>query len=508
MYRRKKFFSEANMAVSPRFGRSAAAAVASFVVVAVGGSLVVCSDPSIDDEGIRTKDKSVVSQPSRDYPKWIASAGSRIFVPNCSALHNWITSSASPNLSYCHERAQTSLNALDSYPNFSRYGNHSYLKKYLTPEIYNLLKDKKTKSGVTLEHMIQSGILLPWGAHPPRGCGVYAGDEECYAVFAPLLRPILEDYHGISSIAQPGTAGKSHPSQGTFGGILSPRHPSRLRRQVTNLNPEYVLSQNLDPTGDYILSSRMRVSRSVRGFQYSPVISRRDRRTLEGLFRSCIQDESWKNEEDGTYFSVMDMSNAQHDDWIQRHVLFHDPDEYALAAGLGRDWPDARGIYVDQTESPEVMIWCNAEDHFRIISMAKGGDLLGVFTRLSRTVNRLEASLRNRGHQYCIDPTLGYLNTSPENIGTALRASVFVKLVRLGQQPGFDDLLHRLHLEASTRFKNDDRRYTGIFDIANAERLGQSEVQLINTMIHGVGRLIALEKQLARGEKINLEEIQ
>jgi hypothetical protein len=32
-------------------------------------------------------------------------------------------------------------------------------------------------------------------------------------------------------------------------------------------------------------------------------------------------------------------------------------------------------------------------------------------------------------------------------------------------------------------------------------------VQLINTMINGVGRLIDLEKRLERGEKVNLDEV-
>ena len=85
------------------------------------------------------------------------------------------------------------------------------------------------------------------------------------------------------------------------------------------------------------------------------------------------------------------------------------------------------------------------------------------------------------------------------------RPSVFVKLPRLGQQPGFDALLERLRLECSSRFN--ESRYSGIFDIANSERLGQSEVQLINTMINGVGRLIALEKRLEKGEKIDLEQV-
>ena len=203
----------------------------------------------------------------------------------------------------------------------------------------------------------------------------------------------------------------------------------------------------------------------------------------------------------------MEMTNAQHADLIQRHILFEDPDELALSAGIGRDWPDARGVYCNDVESPEIMVWCNSEDHLRVISMRKGGDLLGVFTRLSVAVSAVEKSLNRRGYHFASDGQLGFLNTSPSNVGTAFKASVYVKLVRLGQQPGFYDLIQRLRLEAMTRFEGDDKRYTGIFDIANAERLGQTEVELINTMINGVGRLIDLEKKLERGEKVDLSTI-
>ena len=89
-----------------------------------------------------------------------------------------------------------------------------------------------------------------------------------------------------------------------------------------------------------------------------------------------------------------------------------------------------------------------------------------------------------------------------------MRASVYVKLVRLGRLPGFKELVERLKLKISPRFAEHDTRYTGIFDISNAERLGQNEVELINTMINGVGRLIALEKRLERGETLDLDTIQ
>mmetsp|Transcript_28102 Transcript_28102/g.68434 ORF Transcript_28102/g.68434 Transcript_28102/m.68434 type:complete len:522 (+) Transcript_28102:115-1680(+) len=409
------------------------------------------------------------------------------------------------------------------YPDLSRFGKHSYLKKCLTPEIYSALKKKKTSKGVTLEDLIQSGVTLPWGARPVRGCGVYAGDAESYQVFAKLLDPIVEDWHHwrSDSLRHRSKAGPPEPPPPPTTGKNT--KGVRISRQATNLNPGYVLRQNLDPDGEYILQTRMRVARSVRGFPFSPKISREQRRELETLIQTCTQDFQTTKDEDlkGSYTGVMEMTNEQHADWIHRHILFHDPDALSLSAGLGRDWPDARGIYMNHSApetqnapsyhvSPELMIWVNAEDHLRIISMSKGGDLLGVFTRLSKAIRALDASLQKRGYGYESDPRLGFLNPSPENLGTALRASVFVKLPRLGQEPGFDELLARLRLESSTRFRgefNNNAKYTGIFDIANSERLGQSEVQLINTMINGVGRLIALEKRLEKGEKVDLENI-
>mmetsp|Transcript_127585 Transcript_127585/g.190176 ORF Transcript_127585/g.190176 Transcript_127585/m.190176 type:complete len:484 (-) Transcript_127585:57-1508(-) len=475
-------------------GRTAAAAMAS----AATGSLAYYFTADDDDS---SNEDAQSNFRFGAYEKVVAR--SSFSIPAPSPLLPFLNQ----NKSFCEARKTTEKGASEidpSFPNLSRFGQHSYLKRHLTPEVYAILKDKKTPGGVTLEDMIQAGICLPFGARPPRGCGIYAGDAESYRVFSLILSPILEDYHHYRLAPR-----RKQPKLGRQRGPsphMGPRGGSMLRRQVTNLNPRYVLQQNLDPDGQYILSTRMRVARSIQGFAFSPTISRLRRRELEALFTECSED--WKADKDigGEYIRVMDMTNEQHEDMIERHILFHDPDEFSISAGLGRDWPDSRGIYLDDAKDPEFTIWINAEDHLRIITMSKGGDLLKVFTRLSKALHSIESSLKKRGHAFCMDSRLGFLNTSPENCGTALRASVFVKLPRLGQQPGFEELLERLRLDTSSRFKG--KRYAGIFDIANSERLGQSEVQLLNTMINGVGRLIALEKQLERGEKVNLDEIE
>ena len=64
------------------------------------------------------------------------------------------------------------------------------LRKHLTPELFEALKDKKTSRGVTLWDCINSGVV-----NLDSGTGIYAGDEECYTVFKDLFDKIVEDYH-------------------------------------------------------------------------------------------------------------------------------------------------------------------------------------------------------------------------------------------------------------------------------------------------------------------------
>ena len=51
------------------------------------------------------------------------------------------------------------------------------------------------------------------------------------------------------------------------------------------------------------------------------------------------------------------------------------------------DWPSGRGAFYSDNKDKRTMIWCNEEDHMRVICLENGSDLLGVYTRLIK-VNR------------------------------------------------------------------------------------------------------------------------
>ncbi|GMH65718.1 hypothetical protein TrLO_g14490 [Triparma laevis f. longispina] len=365
----------------------------------------------------------------------------------------------------------------DDYPYFSKY-HQSLMRKHLTNEVYTKLLPLRTSNGYTINDVIACGTTC--GYSLPRSMGCMAGDYESYSLFAPFFSPIIKEYHDFSP--------KS--------------------RHTTDLNPGHLKSvKDLDPNSEYVLSTRIRVARSIRGLPFPAASSRAARRKVESLARTCT--ETLKGDLEGMYMPLNDMDNDVNDDLIQRHICFDNPDEWSITARLGQDWPDARGVYIncqDLDETPDFVVWVNEEDHLRIMCLRKGGDIFAVFEKLVRGVNAMERQMKEQGFQFLHDDHLGYVVGCPTNLGTGMRASMHVKLIKLAKLPGFIQMCNRMGLDVRGKHGEKDTRQSGIFDISNRHRLGFSEVELIQLMIDGVGFLIKLEKRLEAGEEVDLEK--
>jgi hypothetical protein len=204
----------------------------------------------------------------------------------------------------------------------------------------------------------------------------------------------------------------------------SKQQKANLRRHCTIINNPNLVRRKADPEGKYILSTRIRVARSLDGMRFPATMSRSDRRKVERLIRDCTKNFQASNLSDGVYLPVLSMTNDQNLDLIERHILFDNPNEWTIASGLGRDWPDGRAIFANvsdiQSQTPDFMIWINEEDHLRIMTLKKGGDIQGAFTSLMNGVRELERELQIRGWHFAKDPRLGYLVSCPTNVGTTM----------------------------------------------------------------------------------------
>ena len=160
-------------------------------------------------------------------------------------------------------------------------------------------------------------------------------------------------------------------------------------------------------------------------------------------------------------------------------------------------------IYSRHNDAKNFLVWINEEDHTRVISMEQGGNMKRVFQRFCQGLQEVEKNIRDHGWEFMWNEHLGYILTCPSNLGTGLRAGVHVKLPLLSQDPRFGPMLKNMRLQKRGTGGVDTAATGGTFDISNADRLGKSEVELVQAVVDGVNLLIDMEKRLERKQRID-----
>jgi len=192
----------------------------------------------------------------------------------------------------------------------------------------------------------------------------------------------------------------------------------------------------------------------------------------------------------GTFYPLEGMEAATSQQLIDDHFLFKEGDRFLKACNLNRDWPSGRGIF--HNDAKTFLVWVNEEDQLRIISMQPGAGIAEVFERLSRAAAHIETICK-----FAHDDHLGYITSCPTNLGTALRASVHIKLPKLmSNKDKFNSIADQFFVQIRGIHGEHTETDDGVFDISNKRRLGRSERELVQDMINGVRALIDAEKAL------------
>ncbi|KAL6434905.1 hypothetical protein ACFW04_005223 [Cataglyphis niger] len=364
---------------------------------------------------------------------------------------------------FCYSRKSSNmvdaavLDKLESgYAKLMESDSKSLLKKHLTKEIFDQLKTRKTSFGSTLLDVIQSGL-----ENHDSGVGIYAPDAEAYTVFAEIFDPIIDDYHG--------------------GFKKTDKHPPKDFGDVDSFG-------NLDPTGEYIVSTRVRCGRSLEGYPFNPCLTEAQYKEMEEKVSSTLSGLT--GELKGTFYPLTGMSKEVQQKLIDDHFLFKEGDRFLQAANACRFWPTGRGIF--HNDDKTFLVWCNEEDHLRIISMQMGGDLGQVYRRLVTAVNEIEKRL-----PFSHNDRFGFLTFCPTNLGTTVRASVHIKVPKLAANMAkLEEVAGKYNLQVRGTRGEHTEAEGGIYDISNKRRLGLTEYQAVKEMNDGIAELIKLEASL------------
>ncbi|NXY13548.1 KCRB kinase, partial [Atrichornis clamosus] len=351
----------------------------------------------------------------------------------------------------------------EEYPDLKAHNNH--MAKVLTLDLYKKLRDKQTPSGFTLDDCIQTGVDNPG--------------------------------NGMTML----------PSSHVTCCDLTYQFPDT---SIINIKMAQLNNQRLPPDEEYpdLSTHNNHMAKVLTLDLYKKL---RDRVTPSGFtLDDVIQTGSLSlsalgsldGDLKGKYYALRNMTDAEQQQLIDDHFLFDKPvSPLLLASGMARDWPDARGIW--HNDNKTFLVWINEEDHLRVISMQKGGNMKEVFTRFCAGLTKIESLFKAKNYEFMWNPHLGYILTCPSNLGTGLRAGVHIKVPNLGKHEKFGEVLKRLRLQKRGTGGVDTAAVGGVFDVSNADRLGFSEVELVQMVVDGVKLLIEMEKRLEKGQSID-----
>jgi len=414
---------------------------------------------------------------------------------NVAKLPEWIQLGCSDRVCYVSEEKKATFTYdAAALPDLSAH--NTYITDVLKDpanmdgeksKIWENLKDKETKLGVKLSHCLKTGMDNP--GHPQiKTVGLVAGDEESFELFKELFDPVISGRHN--------------------GYAADAKHQS-------NMDPDQLSATKIDPTGKYVATTRCRTGRSIRGTRLPPATTFEERRQVEKDIVEGLQKLEGElkgeylplhgNKSNATGKHPNGMSLEEEEQLRSNGNLFQEPDStLLLSSGCGRHWPDARGIF--RNEAQNFFTWVNEEDQMRIVSMEKGDNVHAIFTRFANATKTIQETLKGDGKDFMHNDHLGFILTCPSNLGTGLRAGTIIKIPKFSTRDDFKQILAKMKLQArGTAGVDSAANAEGKWDISNADRLGYSEVDLVNLFIEGVALILVWEGKLEAGETVDFD---
>jgi protein-arginine kinase len=348
----------------------------------------------------------------------------------------------------------------------ARAAEHTSLAaKFCTPDIWEQYKDSVSSGPAkwTIARAINSGVMFP---HSFVGC--HAGDAESYDDFKDFFYPVIQAYHKGFDI--------------------------ETTKHVTDMDPSKITIELSETAQSKIISTRIRVARNLSMFPLNPGGTLESRLEVTAMMEKVYG--AIEGDLAGDFFRHTTMSDEQRQGLIDDHFLFRGKDRMQAASGYHEHWPEGRGIFHNTAKT--FVNWINEGDHLRIISMEQGGDVKGVFTRLSEGAKVIEEGVKaatGAEVAFMMHPIFGSLTCCPSNIGTGMRGSVHILVPKLIASIGFE-AIDKMCRERNCQARGSSGEHSAVvdrIDVSNWRRIGFPEWQLVEDMI-GCANFLAEEE--------------
>jgi protein arginine kinase len=243
----------------------------------------------------------------------------------------------------------------------------------------------------------------------------------------------------------------------------------------------------LEASGDHadiVLSTRVRLARNLQGHAFGPRARVNDREAVLRRFKESIaRSETLRG---GTLLELPDIAERSRRLLLERRLVTRDL--------LGEDdTGPARGAAVHLSDHDPVTVMINEEDHLRVQSLVSGLRIEQAW----RLVDRLDEEL-GRELPFAYHNEFGFLTSCPTNVGSGLRASVFMHLPGLVLTKEIGKVLQGLGQVGLTfrgLYGEGSEVVGNFFQVSNQTTLGKTEEDLVDHLDKIVRQVIQYELQ-------------
>jgi protein arginine kinase len=233
---------------------------------------------------------------------------------------------------------------------------------------------------------------------------------------------------------------------------------------------------------DIVLSTRVRIARNLQGHAFGPRARVNDREAVLRKFRDSVSRSDALV--DGALLEMPDVPERTRRILHERRLVTRE-----LLGPEGDDPANGTAVHFSRVEPVSVMV--NEEDHLRVQSLLSGLRIREAWN----IVDRLDEEL-GRELPFAFHNDFGFLTSCPTNVGSGLRASVFMHLPGLVSTKEIGKALRglgELGLTFRGLFGEGSEVVGSFFQISNQTTLGRTEEDLVDHLERVVRKIIADE---------------
>lgn len=255
-------------------------------------------------------------------------------------------------------------------------------------------------------------------------------------------------------------------------------------------NPYSPWMDDAAPETDVVISSRIRLARSLANFPYPHRLSAEKAGEVVHMVALALREAEF-----GACFGkvelvrLAELAPMERLMLVEKHLISPD---FLTASHV--DYQH-KGLVLAADEHLSIMV--NEEDHLRIQSLYPGLQLGITVQAADEADNLLEKTL-----DFAFSDRIGYLTACPTNVGTGLRASVMLHLPALVLLERVKDILtavSRLGLTVRGLFGEGTGSVGHLFQLSNQVTLGHSEVDITNNL-DSITRQVIDQERTARDQ--------